>query len=167
MYDAMKYSEETMIRVVFVCLGNICRSPMATAIFQHLVDQAGLSAQIKVDSAGTGSWHVGEPPHHGTMTVLQRLGIAYSGRARQVTRTDLQTADYLIAMDANNVAALRRLEHQVDLDKKLYLLLDFAPPGSPCDVPDPYYEDNFDDVYHLVEVGCRGLLEHIRAEQKL
>ncbi len=156
-----------MIRVIFVCLGNICRSPMAAAVFQHLVDRAGLSRQIEVDSAGTGNWHVGEPPHPGTSEILQRQGIVHSGRARQVKLDDLHTADYLVAMDVDNVAALRKLERQAVLNRKLFLLLDFAPPGSPRDVPDPYYKDNFDDVYQLIEAGCRGLLEHIRTEHKL
>ncbi len=156
-----------MIRVIFVCLGNICRSPMAAAVFQHLVDQAGLSTQIEVDSAGIGRWHVGAPPHPGTREILQRQGIVYSGQARQITLADLHAADYLVAMDSDNIAALRKLDRQAVLDAKLFLLLDFAPQGGSRDVPDPYFEDNFDDVYQLVEVGCRGLLEHIRAEHKL
>ncbi len=140
---------------------------MAAAVFKHLVDQNGLSQQIEVDSAGIGDWHVGQPPHHGTLTVLERQRIAYSGRARQITLDDLRTADYLVAMDASNVNALRRLARQAELDTEVLLLLDFAPAVGVRDVPDPYYEGNFDEVYELVEAGCRGLLEHIRAEHKL
>lgn len=156
-----------MIRVLFVCLGNICRSPMAEGVFQHLVDQAGLSAQIEVDSAGTGTWHVGERAHHGTRDVLRRHGIAYDSRARQVTRADLPEADYVVAMDSDNVHELQRLDRSGELDGKLHMLLEFLPPGSPREVPDPFYEGNFDYVYELVEAGCRGLLDHIRTEYNL
>ena len=156
-----------MVRVLFVCLGNICRSPMAEGVFGHLVAQAGLSEQISVDSAGTGSWHVGEPPHPGTRQVLHQHGIALDSTARQVDQADLRTADYIIAMDGENVRDLRRLDRQGLLDGKLRRLLDFAPPGGPRDVPDPYYDNDFDTVYRLVEAGSQGLLAHIRREHGL
>lgn len=138
---------------------------MAEAIFQHLVDQAGLADHFLLDSAGTGSWHAGEPVHPGTQSVLRRNGIQLSHRARQVDPSDLRDADYLVAMDSSNFAELRSLDRQTDLTGRLFMLLDFAPDGTPIDVPDPYYEDNFDRVYELVEAGCRGLLVHIRAER--
>lgn len=156
-----------MIRVLFVCLGNICRSPMAEGVFGHLVSQAGLSEKISVDSAGTGSWHVGEPPHPGTRRVLQQHGITLDSTARQVAPTDLRTADYVIAMDRENVLDLQRLDRQGFLNGKLRLLLDFAPPGTPREVPDPYYDNSFDTVYRLVDAGSQGLFAHIRREHKL
>jgi protein-tyrosine phosphatase len=156
-----------MIRVEFVCLGNICRSPMAHAVFQQLVNQAGLSDRIIVDSAGTGRWHVGEPVHRGTREVLSRNGIEFDHRARQISRSDVSEADYVVAMDADNFADLQHLVRRELPDGKLFMLLDFAPEGSPREVPDPYYEDNFDHVYELVEAGCRGFLAHIRAEHDL
>lgn len=156
-----------MIQVLFVCLGNICRSPMAEAVFQQQVKEAGLTRKIAVDSAGTGRWHVGEQAHRGTRDVLRRHGIPYQGRARQVMPSDLQQADYVIAMDSSNVNDLLAMDRQGVLDGKLYRLLDFAPPGSPRDVPDPYYEGNFDYVYELVESSSRKLLDHIRAERNL
>jgi protein-tyrosine phosphatase len=156
-----------MIQVLFVCLGNICRSPMAEAVFQHLVNQANLQEKIKVDSVGTGGWHVGEPAHPGTREILGRRGIRYDGCARQVTLDDLHNADYLVAMDEENLRALRRLDRQGLVDAKLALLMDFAQHVGIRHVPDPYYEDNFDHVYELVEAGCRGLLQQIRAEHKL
>jgi protein-tyrosine phosphatase len=152
-----------MIRVLFVCLGNICRSPMAEAVFQHLVNEAGLADQIKVDSAGTGDWHVGEPAHAGTRRVLSQRGIAYDGRARQVAVRDMSEQSYIVAMDESNLRELRR---RFGDHTPLYRLLDFAG-GEVRDVPDPYYTGSFDYVYELVEAGCRGLLAMICEKENL
>ena len=156
-----------MIRVLFVCTGNICRSPMAEAVFQDLVDQAGLSDQIEIDSAGTMDWNTGSPAHPGTLDVLRRRGLAYDGRARQVELEDLLDADYVIAMDTQNVYRLREMASRDTLTSKLYLLLDFAPPDFPQVVPDPIYDGKFRDVHRLVEAGCIGLLDHIRTKHGL
>lgn len=153
------------IQVLFVCLGNICRSPMADAVFQQMVDEAGLHEQICVDSAGTGSWHIGEKAHPGTRRVLAQHAIPYNGRARQITGTDMQTANsYIIAMDEENVTTLieRYGNHP-----RLYRLLDFATQTHENNVPDPYFSGNFEYVYQLVTDGCRGLLATIRAENGL
>lgn len=154
-----------MITVLFVCLGNICRSPMAEGVFQAMVDEAGLSDEIRVDSAGTGAWHVGEKAHPGTRRVLAEHGVSYNGRARQVRAADLtdETA-YIIAMDGENLSDLRR---RYGVHPRLYRLLDFARSTAERDVPDPYYSGNFEYVYQLVEDGCAGLLETIRNEQGL
>ena len=151
------------VRVLFVCLGNICRSPMAEAVFQNLVDKAGLADQFEVDSAGTGSWHVGEKAHSGTRRVLAAHGIDYAGRARRVGAQDLADAEtFVIAMDSSNV---RDLEVAFGGHPRLYRLLDFAADTKIKDVPDPYYNGNFEAVYQLVEDGCRGLLEMIRRQE--
>jgi protein-tyrosine phosphatase len=151
-----------MVNVLFVCLGNICRSPMAEAVMRHLVREAGLEDQIAVDSVGTGDWHVGEPPHRGTQEILRRYQIVHDGVARQVTVRDLQEADYVIAMSSDNISELRRLDRAGVINGKVGLLLDYAPDMDVRDVPDPYYEGNFDRVYELVTAGCTGLLQHIR-----
>jgi protein-tyrosine phosphatase len=148
------------INVLFVCLGNICRSPMAEALFSQLVKEAGLSDKIKVDSAGTGSWHIGERACSGTRKVLARHGYRYDGRARQVTAEDMSDPDGLIiAMSTSNMSDLRRRFGQ---HPRQFRLLEFAENHAERDVPDPYYEGNFDLVYELVEDGCRGLLKSIQ-----
>lgn len=153
------------VNVLFVCLGNICRSPMAEAIFQNLVNDAGLSAQISVDSAGTGSWHLGEQAHSGTRRVLKKHGIVYHGRARLVRHEDLADAStYIIAVDQSNMS---ELQHRYGDHPRLNRLLDFATETTIRDVPDPYYSGNFEQVYQLVTDGCRGLLAIIRREEGL
>ena len=136
---------------------------MAEAVFQKLVDDAGLTDQILVDSAGTGSWHVGETAHRGALEGLRAHGIAYNGRARQFHLTDLTPDTYLIALDASNVQDLQRII--AGRPAKLFRLLDFAANTNETDVPDPYYSGNFEYVYQLVEDGCRGLLAAIRERE--
>jgi protein-tyrosine phosphatase len=154
------------VRVLFVCLGNICRSPMAEAVFQRMVANAGLTDKIEVDSAGTSSYHVGERAHPGTRRVLAHHGIEYDDRARQLRLDDVSSngMTYLIAMDAENVEIL---QERFGDQPHIHRLLDFASNTPVHDVPDPYYTDNFDYVYRLVDDGCRGLLAAIRANEGL
>ena len=156
------------VRVLFVCLGNICRSPMAEAVFRHLVEQAGLGDQIVVDSAGTSDYHLGERAHHGTRAVLGAHGIEYDGRARQVTPDDFEQFDYILAMDNDNLAALRRTAPP-ETRAVIRRFLDFADGVGTHEVPDPYYygQAEFEYVYQLVRRGAEGLLAHIRAEKGL
>jgi protein-tyrosine phosphatase len=139
---------------------------MAEAIFEKLVAEADLEGQISVDSAGTGSWHVGEPAHHGTRRILQQHGISYAGRARQIARHDMAPTHYVVALDQSNLDELRR---RFGDHPRLYRLLDFAPDANGVDrnVPDPYYSGDFETVYRLIEAGCRGLLARIREEEGL
>jgi protein-tyrosine phosphatase len=138
---------------------------MAEGIFRQLVADAGLSDAILIDSAGTSNYHAGEPAHPGTRRVLAKHGISYDNRARQIQRTDVVHPDtYVIAMDQENILDLRR---QFGDLPRLYRLLDFASTTAVRDVPDPYYSNNFDQVYRLVEEGCKGLLVTIRSDEKL
>lgn len=153
------------VQVLFVCLGNICRSPMAEAVFQNMVDKAGLGDEIVVDSAGTGSWHVGEKAHPGTRRVLADHGIEYAGRARRVGSADMADENiYVVAMDSSN---LRDLEASFGQHPRLFRLLDFAKQTTVRDVPDPYYNGNFEAVYQLVVDGCQGLFDTIREREEI
>ncbi|GAA0288946.1 protein-tyrosine phosphatase [Gracilibacillus halotolerans] len=154
-----------MIKVLFVCLGNICRSPMAEAIFKKIVKENGLSDQIEIDSAGTGDWHIGKPPHIGTRNKLDEMKISYEGqKARQVQDGDLENFDYVIGMDASNLENLRPFKRGPNTVVKR--LMDFVEDAKE-DVPDPYYTNNFDYTYELVEEGCEQLLRNIVEKHQL
>jgi protein-tyrosine phosphatase len=134
---------------------------MAEAVFQKMVDDAGLSDKITIDSVGTGSWHAGEKAHPGTRRILSQYGIEYNGRARQIRPSDVKPETYVVAMDQSNLNDLRRSFGQ---HPRLYRLLDFASQAEEKDVPDPYYTGNFEYVYQLVTDGCAGLLATIRQQ---
>ncbi len=154
-----------MRRVLFVCLGNICRSPTAEAVMARLVDDAGLGDAIELDSAGTGAWHVGSPPDERATAAAAMRGIAMRGVARQVRVEDFERFDLLLAMDAENHRNLRLLAPDAEAAAKVRMLREFAPANrASLDVPDPYYggEDGFDRVLDLVEAACAGLLDELR-----
>jgi len=147
--------------VLFVCLGNICRSPLAEGIFRDLVQRRGLGDRYRIDSAGTGSWHLGEPPHWGSQNVAKENGIDLDGQlSRKVRSAELSEWDWVIAMDGSNHANLERLGAHAD---QLRMLLTFAGPDAPQSVPDPYYEGGFEGVFDLVKQGCEGLLDHLES----
>ncbi|MFW5925970.1 MAG: low molecular weight protein-tyrosine-phosphatase [Myxococcota bacterium] len=157
-----------MVRISFVCLGNICRSPTAEGVMRRLVRDAGLEAHIHIDSAGTGSWHVGESPDLRAQQEAKRRGYLLSGVARQFQPRDFAEADYVLAMDRSNLQALQRLAPDDEARSKIHLLRDFDPEASPgAEVSDPYYEGGFDQVFEVVRQACEGLLATLRREHGL
>jgi low molecular weight protein-tyrosine phosphatase len=160
-----------VVRVLFVCLGNICRSPTAEGVMRALAVEAGVDHRIEIDSAGTGSWHVGHPPDVRATAAAARRGIELAGAARRVEPSDLDRFDLVIAMDRDNLAELRRMAGDSGHGEKLALLRQYdeaAAAAGELEVPDPYYggEDGFDLVLDVVTAGCRGLLLEI-AEQHM
>jgi protein-tyrosine phosphatase len=155
-----------MSSVLFVCLGNICRSPTAEGVFRALCRAEGVAEQLHIDSAGTGAWHVGEPPDSRAQAAARARGVDLSAqRARQVCDEDFLTFDYLLAMDRDNLAGLQS-RCPVDQQHKLHLFLDFAQQPWTREVPDPYYggEDGFSLVLDLIESASAGLLQHLRQQ---
>jgi protein-tyrosine phosphatase len=154
-------------RVLFVCLGNICRSPTAEGVMRQLVREAGLEDSIELDSAGTGGWHVGSPPDERAVAAARDRGIALDGSARQFVRNDFEDFDLVIAMDRSNLRELRQLVRGEEERSKIRLLREFDPasPQQDPEVPDPYYgaPGGFEEVLDLVQAACAGLLERIRA----
>ena len=150
-------------RVLFVCLGNICRSPVAENVFRHLVEEAKLADRFEIDSAGTGSWHVGERPDARAAEVARARGIELRGRARQVTEGDLVTFDYVLAMDRDNLRELERLARGGHATARIELLRAYDPSPDGADVPDPYYGGpaGFENVFEIVSRSCRSLLASI------
>jgi protein-tyrosine phosphatase len=153
------------VRILFVCMGNICRSPTAEGVLRHLVSERGLEDEIEIESAGTGGWHVGDPPDSRSAAAARRRGITVDGAARQVHADDFEEFDLLLAMDRDNLAELRALM-PAGSEHKVRMLREFDPAsaGAPdLDVPDPYYggSNGFEVVLDQVEAACRGLLDEI------
>jgi len=154
------------MRILMVCMGNICRSPTAEGVMRALVRDAGLDAEIEVDSAGTGGWHAGDPPDRRATRAARNRGVTLEGAARQVTVRDFADYDLLLAMDRENLSDLRALAPDEEAMKKLRLLRSYDPAsdGVDVDVPDPYYggPNGFELVLDQVEAACRGLLDDLR-----
>ncbi len=153
-----------MVEILFVCTGNICRSPTAEGVFRHYVRAAGLADRIAADSAGTHGYHTGEPPDERATLAAARRGFDLSDiRARPVTREDLRRFDLVVAMDRGHLGLLRRLAPDAEAGR-LRLFMEFAPDHGVLDVPDPYYggAEGFERVLDMIEAGAAGLLDHIR-----
>jgi protein-tyrosine phosphatase len=154
-----------MVRLCFVCLGNICRSPTAEGVMLHLIAQAGLSDQIRAESAGTADYHVGERPDPRSLATARGRGVELPSVARRFERADFARFDYVLAADTDNLRRLQALAPDQAARDKLHLLRSFDP-DSPAGaaVPDPYYGDGdgFERVFDICEAACRGLLEHIK-----
>ncbi|MEP0202605.1 MAG: low molecular weight protein-tyrosine-phosphatase [Halioglobus sp.] len=155
------------VGVLFVCLGNICRSPTAHGVFQHKINAAGLGHTVSVDSCGTGNWHAGEPPDGRASAAAALRGYDLSElRARQVTPHDFDQYDFILAMDESNLEDLRAMAPS-GYSGQLALFLDFASGLSDSTVPDPYYggENGFDEVLDLIETASEGLLKAVVRER--
>ncbi len=149
------------MRILFVCLGNICRSPTAEAVMRDLITEAGVSDEITIDSAGTGDWHVGHPPDPRAVEAGARRGLDVSGTARQVAPSDFENFDLIVAMDRSNRADL--IELYGGEDPRIRLLREFGG-DEDLDVPDPYLGagDGFEEVIDLIDRHCRVLLDIVR-----
>lgn len=153
-----------MIRVLFICLGNICRSPMSEAYMRHVINQSGLSNEIEVISKATSNYNLGDPPHAGTQKILKRHNIDFSNIfSEKLTKDDLLECDYIIVMDDSNMKDVMRMNP----NKKIYKLTDFIEGSTHKFVPDPYYTGDFDLTYELVQSGCDALLKQIIKENNL
>lgn len=152
------------IGVLFVCLGNICRSPLAEAVFRDLVEREGLTDRFVIDSAGTSDYHTGDPPDPRTTELARRRGLVVDHAAKQIRPDDLDRFDYVLAMDSRNLRKIERLigERHRRAEVRLLRLFDAAARDDP-EVPDPYFGGprGFEDVHDMIERACAGLLEHI------
>ncbi|MEH1818386.1 MAG: low molecular weight protein-tyrosine-phosphatase [Nostoc sp.] len=155
-------------KLLFVCLGNICRSPSAENIMNHLIEQAGLSDRIFCDSAGTSSYHIGSPPDRRmSAAAATKLGIKLRGRARQFQKSDFQEFDLILAMDRENYENILTLDRTQEYQHKVRLMCEFCSRHTLKEVPDPYYggEEGFNQVIDLLIDACEGLLTKVENEE--
>ena len=150
-------------KLLFVCLGNICRSPSAENIMNHLIEQAGLSEKISCDSAGTGGYHIGAAPDRRMTAAAERRGITLKGQARQFHKSDFEKFDLILAMDRDNYQDILSLDPGGKYQDKVRLMCDFATHHREKEVPDPYYggTEGFDNVIDLLWDACEGLLHYV------
>lgn len=151
------------MKLLFVCLGNICRSPLAESIFRHQIRERGVEHLFEVDSAGTAAYHVGHPPDARAVATARARGVVVDGRGRQITVSDLERFDYVIVMDRENLAAVQRLRQRAGGGATIRLLREWDPEAPGADVPDPYYggQRGFEEVHDIVDRSCRALLEEL------
>jgi protein-tyrosine phosphatase len=157
-----------MIHILFVCLGNICRSPLAESVFRHLARERGVERRFEIDSAGTSGWHVGDPPDARSVATARARGVEVCGASRKLVAEDLRRFDYVVAMDRENLANITRLQTASGGGARVHLLREWDPePGQP-DVPDPYYggERGFEEVHDIVERSCAALLDDLLERER-
>lgn len=158
-----KITKENPLKIVFVCLGNICRSPTAEGVFQHLVNERGLERYFLVDSSGTSAYHIGEPANSKSREVALANGIKLGSRASMFEGIHLEESDLVIAMDSDNRENIRALDTGGKWGSKIHLLRDFDPEPGDGQVPDPYYGgmDGFRNVFRIVHRSCSALLDEL------
>lgn len=153
------------MRILFVCMGNICRSPLAEAVFRHLARDRGVEDRFEVDSAGTSGYHEGDPPDPRSVSTAHARGITVAGASRPLTHRDLHEFDYIIVMDSENRSEVDRLQVSAGGGARVHRLREWDPAGRGLDVPDPYYGGSrgFEEVHDIVERSCAALLDHLLA----
>ncbi|MEM9832145.1 MAG: low molecular weight protein-tyrosine-phosphatase [Bacteroidota bacterium] len=153
-----------MIKVLFVCLGNICRSPMAEAVFNGLIRQHGLEGLIESDSAGTSDYHIGEPPDPRTLDVVRKYQLELNHQGRQFTTGDFGKFDYILAMDESNLSNIRRKSPTSVSQDRVFLMREFDEQADSQGVPDPYWsgEDGFEEVYQILHRSCQNFIDYLK-----
>lgn len=147
-----------LIKILFICLGNICRSPMSEAYMRHIINSNSLENKISVSSKATSSYNIGDAPHKGTQEILKKYNIDFSNIfSEKLTKKDLEDSDYIIVMDDSNMENVLKMNP----NKKVYKLTDFIKESTHDYIPDPYYTGDFNLTYELVSNGCNGLLDYI------
>lgn len=159
-------SEDNPYKLVFVCLGNICRSPTAEGIFIHKVKEAGLENYFYIDSAGTAAYHVGESANSRSQATANKRGIHLPSKARRLEYTDLEEFDLILTMDSENFRNVKELDRKNRFTHKIKMMRDFDPQPDNGEVPDPYYggPEGFENVFNVLERSCEALLEELKPE---
>lgn len=154
------------MKVLFVCLGNICRSPLAEGIMSHRITEAGLADKIEVDSCGTSNYHIGDKPDVRTRTNAKKNGISLNHLGRQLTEMDLEEFDFILAMDRSNHQNIMRLKNASKHISKIKLMREFDP-AQGDEVPDPYYggEQGFQEVFEILDRSVEGFISHLRSQK--
>lgn len=158
-----------MVKILFVCLGNICRSPLAQGLLEKKVKELGLNAHIEVDSCGTSQYHIGEQPDERTLENAKKNGLKLEHKARQFSRKDFRTFDYIVAMDKANMECVTRTDQTNEFVDKLMLIRDFDPVDKGADVPDPYFggEEGFQHVFTILQRSVDTFLNHVIEKHEL
>lgn len=155
------------IKVLFVCLGNICRSPLAEAVFKHKIREKGLESRFEADSCGTSNYHIGDPPDRRTIANARKNGVEIHHLGRQLGTADLDRFDYIFAMDNSNLRNIQALPNAHRHNDKIRLMRDYDPEGTGGEVPDPYYgtEPHFQEVFDILDRSTEALIEALLAAQ--